>query len=82
MLAAPEEDDDELTEVVVTILYGYDPIDAQLEMSCDRLINKMLYYLSNVSVQKSFFSLIPRFKDLVEYTRFEGYMDTFFQMTK
>ena len=64
------------------MLQGQDPMDAQLEMSCDRLVNKMLYYLSQISIQKSFFSLIPRFKDLVEYSRFEGYMDNFFQKTK
>ena len=51
-------------------------------MGCDRLINKMLYYLSKVPVQKSFYSLTPRFRELVEYTRFADYMDTFFQMTK
>ena len=66
----------------IKMLQGQDPMDAQLEMSCDRLVNKMLYYLSQISIQKSFFSLIPRFKDLVEYSRFEGYMDNFFQKTK
>ena len=79
-LAAMLQDPDD--DVPFVKVFGKSPIEAQLQMSCDRLVNKMLYYLSKVSVQKSFYSLIPRFSELVEYTRFEDYMDTFFQMTK
>ena len=60
------------------VIIGDDPLDAQLKMSCDRLVNKMLYYLAQISIQRSFFSLIPRFSELVLYTRFEDYMDNFF----
>ena len=31
---------------VYRIIYGKDILDTQIEMDCDRLINKILYYLS------------------------------------
>ena len=31
-----------------------DVLDAQIEMNCDKLINKILYYLSRLPIQYSF----------------------------
>ena len=48
---------------------------AQLEMSCDKIINKILYYLSELPIAESFFCLMPNFKELVAYSRFEDYLN-------
>ena len=55
---------------------------AQLEMSCDKIINKILYYLSELPIAESFFCLMPNFKELVAYSRFEDYLNKWFAQTQ
>ena len=37
-----------------------DPLDAQIEMNCDSLINKLLHYLSQLPIQLSFKKMQPK----------------------
>ena len=37
-----------------------DPLDAQMEMNCDSLINKLLHYLSQLPIQLSFQKMQPK----------------------
>ena len=57
---------------------GNNILDAQLNISCDHLVNKILYYLTNLPRQYSYYALTPKFKDLVGYSRFEGYLNKWF----
>ena len=47
-----------------------DVLDAQIEMSCDLLINKIMFYLSQLPIQLSFNQMRPKLYLLCEYVRF------------
>ena len=65
-------------EKIFQVTLGKDIVTAQLEMSCDKIINKILYYLSELPIAESFFCLMPNFKELVAYSRFEDYLNKWF----
>ena len=69
-------------ENILEAEYGMNIIEAQLYMSCDKTINKILFYMSKLPIQESFFLLMPNFKDLVDYKRFEDYLDQWFKQTQ
>ena len=43
-------------------------------MNCDLLINKIMYYLSQLPLQLSFEMMRPKLRDLCEYVRFADYL--------
>ena len=51
-------------------------------MSCDKTINKILFYFSRLPMQESFFRMMPYLKELVDYKRFEDYLDKWFQQSQ
>lgn len=61
---------------------GRDILEVQIEISSDRLINKILFFLSRLPAQFSFFSTMPRFKELVKYSGFINYIDLWFEKTE
>ena len=63
-------------------IYGKNCLEVQLGMSVDIVVNKMIYYLSKLPVQLSVFELTPMFKELIKYSRFEGYIDKLFDSTE
>ena len=60
---------------------GMDIVETQLEISSYRLINKILYYLSKLPAQLSFYDLMPKFKELTNFTFFNEYLETQLQQT-
>ena len=56
-------------------------VDAQIEMSCDLLINKIMFYLSQLPVQLTFHFMRPKLHSLCEYMRFVDYLSALPQQT-
>ena len=55
---------------------GEDPLRALLNLNCDSLINKILHYLSRLSIQYSFQRIQDKLEELVEYSRFADYVNS------
>jgi len=53
--------------------YG-DALDLQIEMNCQSLINKILYFLSKVPIDYSYKKMKPKLKDLATQSRFFDYI--------
>ena len=51
-----------------------DVVDAQIETNCDLIINKILFYLSQLPIQLTFSMMKPKLYQLCEYTRFNDYL--------
>ena len=60
---------------------GNDTLQDQIDQSGDRLVNKILYYLSNLPIQYSMFQLTQKFDEMVTFTRFEDYLSKAFEST-
>ena len=52
-----------------------DVLDAQMETNCDNIINKILYYLSQLPMQLSHDLMKPKMYKLCRYSRFYDYLD-------
>ena len=65
----------------VSVTYGKSALEAQLELSSDKLINKMLFYLSRLPLQFSFHQMTEDFHKLVPYQRFSDYVERWFNET-
>ena len=76
-----EYEEEQETDWTKEIHYGADVLDAQLEMGSDRLVNKMLNYLTQVPQQLTFHSLYPRFSELVKFASFSHFFDLWFERT-
>ena len=50
-------------------------------MNCDLLINKIMYYLSQLPFQLSFEMMKPKLYQLCEYIRFNDYISSWPQQT-
>ena len=56
--------------------YGEDPLRALINLNCDSLINKILHYLSRLPIQYSFQRIQDKLEELVEYSRFADYVNS------
>ena len=62
-------------------LFENSVLDDQLAQSGDRIVNKILFYISKVPIQFSIFKLSSKFYDLLTYNRFEDYLENCFEST-
>ena len=60
---------------------GMDILETQISISSYRLINKILLFLSKLPPQLSFYDLMPKFKDMTNFTFFDNYMATWLDQT-
>ena len=58
-----------------------DVLDAQMETNCDNIINKILYYLSQLPMQLSHNLMKSKMYKLCRYSRFYDYLDAWPQQT-
>lgn len=56
-----------------------DVLEVQIDISSYRLINKILFYLSKLPSQLSFYDLMPKFNKLTGFSFFNAYLDTWLQ---
>ena len=56
-------------------------LDAMLDLSVDRIVNKVLYHLSKLPIHNSFVILQSRFVKLLDYGRFSLHLDNWFEKT-
>ena len=68
-------------EVKMEIKYGNNIVDELLEVSYDKLINQILYMLSQLPLQSSFKLLQKKFAELSEYSRFPDHLNKWFDQT-
>ena len=47
-------------KITISAIEHNDVVDAQIEMNCDLLINKIMYYLSQLPLQLSFEMMKPK----------------------
>jgi len=52
---------DQSKTAIVDIVYGKDVLDAQIALSCDLLINEILYMFAQLPVNITFWQMIPKF---------------------
>ena len=52
-----------------------------METNCDNIINKILYYLSQLPMQLSHNLMKPKMYKLCRYSRFYDYLDAWPQQT-
>ena len=62
-------------------ILGNSVLEAQLDQSGDRIVNKILFYMSKIPIQFSIFTLSKKFHDLLTYNRFEDYLQNCFEST-
>lgn len=59
--------------------YGKKILDYIIEISHDKLLNQILYMLSQLPIEHSFSLINPSLKDLQGYARFKDYLDKWFE---
>ena len=68
-------------EIKMRIEDGNNIVKELLEVSYDKLINQILYMLSQLPLQYSFKLLQENFGDLSEYSRFPDHLNKWFDQT-
>ena len=56
-------------------------LEDQLAQSGDRIVNKILFYMSKIPIQFSIFRLTQKFDELLSYNRFGDYLENCFEST-
>lgn len=62
------------SEITFKTIELEDALDQQINLSCDHLVNKILYYLSKLPAQYSIQKMQPKMAKLCEYARFYDYL--------
>jgi len=70
-----------LANGLLEIESGINAIESMITVKYEKIINKMLFYLSQIDIQKSFTLMYPLFAECMEYNFFPAYMDTWFTQT-